>query len=95
MWCWVAQLPTGVTEAALSRPHMSSQEAYSLLCVHIWDVMERLPRLITPGDHCSFLPFQVGTNNTARSHLGRISRDNKVLGKEAGGANDIFIHSSC
>lgn len=46
-------------------PHdLSSREICCLLGIHIWDIVEKRPRLIWPFDYYPLLLFRVGTNDT-------------------------------
>ncbi|XP_065451200.1 protein shisa-4 isoform X1 [Chrysemys picta bellii] len=47
----------------------------------IHDVTERLPRLIKPSDRYPFLLLHVGTNDTAKNDLERITADYVALGR--------------
>ncbi|CAM5113691.1 unnamed protein product [Natator depressus] len=59
----------------------AKQKEQFLLAIKIRDVTERLPRLIKPSDRYPFLLLHVGTNDTAKNDLERITADYVALGR--------------
>ncbi|KAG6930606.1 hypothetical protein G0U57_003277 [Chelydra serpentina] len=69
------------TESSICRPDWENREVYCLPGARIHDVTERLPRLIKPSDRYPFLLLHVGTNDTAKNDLERITADYMALGR--------------
>nr|XP_048673056.1 uncharacterized protein LOC125620874 isoform X1 [Caretta caretta] len=69
------------TESSICRPDWENQEVCCLPGAKIRDVMERLPRLIKPSDRYPFLLLHVGTHDTAKNDLERITVDYVALGR--------------
>ncbi|XP_065436072.1 uncharacterized protein LOC135979801 [Chrysemys picta bellii] len=69
------------TESSICRPDRENREVCCLPGARIHDVMERLPRLIKPSDRYPFLLLHVGTNDTAKNDLERITTDYVALGR--------------
>ncbi|XP_074982281.1 uncharacterized protein LOC142071374 [Caretta caretta] len=69
------------TESSICRPDRENREVCCLPGAKIRDVTERLPRLIKPSDRYPFLLLHVGTNDTAKNDLERITADYVALGR--------------
>ncbi|XP_073198747.1 uncharacterized protein [Lepidochelys kempii] len=69
------------TESSICRPDRENREVCCLPGAKIRDVTERLPRLIKPSDRYPFLLLHVGTNDTAKNDLERITADYMALGR--------------
>ncbi|KAG6933402.1 hypothetical protein G0U57_019236 [Chelydra serpentina] len=69
------------TESSICRPDRENREVCCLPGARIHDVTERLPRLIKPSDRYPFLLLHVGTNDTAKNDLERITADYVALGR--------------
>ncbi|CAM5095768.1 unnamed protein product [Natator depressus] len=69
------------TESSICHPDQENREVCCLPGARIHDVMERLPRLIKPSDRYPFLLLHVGTNDTAKNGLERITADYVALGR--------------
>ncbi|KAM7151046.1 uncharacterized protein RBU57_013820 [Macrochelys suwanniensis] len=69
------------TESSICHPDWENQEVCCLPGARIRDVTERLPRLIKPSDRYPFLLLHVGTNDTAKNDLERITADYVALGR--------------
>ncbi|XP_067418891.1 uncharacterized protein [Emydura macquarii macquarii] len=70
------------TESSICRPDRETREVCCLPGARIRDVTERLPKLIKSSDRYPFLLLHVGTNDTAKNDLERITADYVALGKE-------------
>ncbi|XP_074822485.1 steryl-sulfatase isoform X2 [Natator depressus] len=69
------------TESSICCPDRENREVCCLPGAKVRDVMERLPRLIKPSDRYPFLLLHVGTNDTAKNDLERITADYVALGR--------------
>nr|XP_048718317.1 uncharacterized protein LOC125641845 [Caretta caretta] len=69
------------TESSICCPNRENREVCCLPGARIHDVTERLPRLIKPSDCYPFLLLHVGTNDTAKNDLERITVDYVALGR--------------
>ncbi|XP_043402448.1 uncharacterized protein LOC122465802 [Chelonia mydas] len=69
------------TESSICRPDRENREVCCLPGAKIRNVTERLPRLIKPSDRYPFLLLHVGTNDTAKNDLERITADYVALGR--------------
>lgn len=57
------------TEAPVWQPDSFSVEVCCLMGARIWDVGERLTKLVQPSDCCSLMLLHVSTSDTARGDL--------------------------
>ncbi|CAM5160534.1 unnamed protein product [Natator depressus] len=69
------------TESSIFRPDRENREVCCLPGARIHNVTEKLPRLIKPSDLYPFLLLHVGTNDTAKNDLERITADYVALGR--------------
>ncbi|CAM5108087.1 unnamed protein product [Natator depressus] len=69
------------TESSICRPDRENQEVCCLPGAKIRNVTERLPTLIEPSDRYPFLLLHVGTNDTVKNDLERITADYVALGR--------------
>ncbi|XP_073175776.1 uncharacterized protein [Lepidochelys kempii] len=69
------------TESSICHPDRENREVCCLPGAKIHDVTERLLRLIKPSDRYPFLLLHVGTNDTAKNDLERITVDYVALGR--------------
>uniref|UniRef100_A0A8C3HUE0 SGNH hydrolase-type esterase domain-containing protein n=1 Tax=Chrysemys picta bellii TaxID=8478 RepID=A0A8C3HUE0_CHRPI len=69
------------TESSICHPNRENREVCCLPGARIHNVTERLLRLIKPLDRYPFLLLHVGTNDTAKNDLERITADYVALGR--------------
>lgn len=69
------------TETPICLSDSFSVEVCCLLGACIWDIVERVPKLVQPSDYCPLLLFHVSTSSTARGDLESLKCD--YMGPEA------------
>ncbi|TRZ06778.1 hypothetical protein HGM15179_020329 [Zosterops borbonicus] len=68
------------TEGPICRPDPSHREVCCLPGARVWDITERLPRLIEPSDYYSLLILQAGSDEIEKKSARAIKRDFRALG---------------